>query len=112
MPQINEFSLQLIDLITPLLTILTGIVIALWFKELAVDIMKGLSFKYMGPFKEGDKCILDGHSAVVVKIGMTVTVFGCMDDERGQYLWRYVPNDKIGGLKLAKVISNKKRELL
>jgi small-conductance mechanosensitive channel len=101
----TEFSLQLIDLLTPFLTLLFGIMVALWVKEFAVDIVKGLSFKYFGPFREGDHVMLDDHKAVIVKIGLTVTVFGCDDKERG-YIWRYIPNNRIGHLKLGKVISS------
>jgi len=107
---IENLSLQLTDLVTPFLTMMIGITIALWIKDLASDIAKGISFKYFGPFKEGDKVILDGHKAVIVKIGLTISVFGCDDDEKG-YIWRYVPNDRIGMLSLGKVISTKHREV-
>ena len=107
---IENLSLQLTDLVTPFLTMMIGITIALWIKDLASDIAKGISFKYFGPFKEGDKVILDGHKAVIVKIGLTISVFGCDDKEKG-YIWRYVPNDRIGMLSLGKVISTKHREV-
>jgi len=87
-----------------------GIVVALLIKDYATNIAKGISFKYFGPFREGDHVILDNHKAVVVKIGLTITVFGCNDDERG-YIWRYVPNNRIGTLKLGKIISSAKKEL-
>jgi secreted PhoX family phosphatase len=38
---------------------------------------------------------------------MTVTVFGCDDPDKG-YIWRYVPNDRIGYLKLGKIVSSSK----
>ena len=34
-----------------------------------------------------------------------MTVFGVYDDEK-HYIWRFVPNERIGGLKLGKVIIN------
>ena len=102
----EQLSLQLTEWAMPFVSMMAIIIIGLLIKDLAGDIANGISFKYFGPFKEGDKCILDGHTAVVVKIGLTVTVFGCMDKDRGQYLWRYIPNDKIGSLKLAKVVSD------
>lgn len=84
------------------------VIIGLLIKDVAVDIANGLLFKYAGPFKEGDKIMLDGHSAVIVKIGLITTVIGCDDPERG-YIWRYIPNDRIGTLKLGKVISSNKK---
>lgn len=87
---------------------MVGITFALWIKDLASDIAKGISFKYFGPFKEGDKVVLDGHNAVIVKIGLTISVFGCDDADKG-YIWRYVPNDRIGMLQLGKIISTKHR---
>jgi hypothetical protein len=55
-------------------------------------------------FNEGDKVILDGHDAIIVKIGLRDTVFGVYTD-RG-YTWRYVPNVKIPNLKLEKIINS------
>lgn len=106
--KITELSLQFADLIAPALGVMIVVIFGLLLKDIASDIANGLSFKFFGPFKEGDKVVLDGHSAVVVKIGMTVTVFGCNDSENGKYLWRYVPNDRIGTLSLSKIIGEEK----
>jgi small-conductance mechanosensitive channel len=108
--KLEDLSIQLADLATPFITVMLGIVVALLIKDYATNIAKGISFKYFGPFREGDHVILDNHKAVVVKIGLTITVFGCNDDERG-YIWRYVPNNRIGTLKLGKIISSAKKEL-
>ena len=54
-------------------------------------------------FNEGDPVLLDGQDAVIVKIGLSETVFGVYG-ERG-YTWRYVPNERIPFLKLEKVIN-------
>ena len=54
-------------------------------------------------FNEGDSVILDGNDALIVKIGLSETVFGVYG-ERG-YTWRYVPNERIPMLKLEKVIN-------
>lgn len=110
MTTINDFSLQLADLITPFFTMMAGIVIVFWIKDFAGNIAQGLSFKYFGPFKEGDHVMIDNHKAVIVKIGLSVTVFGCDDPERG-YIWRYVPNDRIDNLKLGKIISSSSKKL-
>ena len=100
----TDFSMDIADLVTPFITMMVGIIIAMWVKDLATKIAKGLAFKAFGPFKEGDKAIIDGHHCVIVKIGMTMTVLGIQTED--DYIWRYVPNEKIAGLKLGKVIIN------
>ena len=47
--------------------------------------------------------ILDGNEALIVKIGLSETVFGVYSDKG--YTWRYVPNERIPMLKLEKVIN-------
>jgi len=103
----NEFGIEVATLITPFITMMVILIVALWVKDLATKIAKGLAFKLMGPFKEGDKAILDGKEAIVVRIGLTMTVFGIYNDDK-QYMWRYVPNERIAGLKLSKIIINSK----
>jgi hypothetical protein len=103
----EQIGLQVSELITPFIGMMAVIVVGLLIKDIAGDIANGLSFKYFGPFKEGDECVLDGHKAIIVKIGMTVTVFGCDDPDKG-YIWRYVPNDRIGYLKLGKIVASSK----
>jgi hypothetical protein len=78
------------------------LVVAIWFKDFAIGLAKGLRFKFDPAFNEGDECLLDGELAMIVKIGARQTVFGVYS-ERG-YTWRYVPNERIPFLKLEKVI--------
>ena len=106
----EQFSMQLSEWITPIVGMMLVVIISLLIKDIAGDIAKGISFKYFGPFKEGDKVMLDGHKAVIVKIGLTISVFGCDDPDRG-YIWRYIPNDRIGSLKLGKIISSSKKNI-
>ena len=54
-------------------------------------IMQGLKFRFNPAFNEGDEVLLDGEQAIIVKIGLRETVFGCYGS-RG-YTWRYVAND-------------------
>ena len=54
-------------------------------------------------FNEGDTVILDGSDALIVKVGLSETVFGVYSDKG--YTWRYVPNERIPMLKLEKVIN-------
>jgi hypothetical protein len=99
----EQFGLELTDMAMPWITVLVSLVVAVWFKDYATKIAKGLAFKMNPAFKEGMNVILDGKDAIIVKIGITETVFGVYSD-RG-YTWRYVPNEKIPNLKLEKVIN-------
>jgi hypothetical protein len=58
-------------------------------------------------FQEGDHVLIDGERALIVKIGMTQSVFGVTKSNGefdGDYVWRYVPNERIEFLKLEKII--------
>lgn len=96
-------GLEITNLIMPFISALLILVITLWFKDFATKIAKGMMFKMNRAFNEGDKVILDGNESVIVKIGLTETVFGVYGN-RG-YTWRYVPNERIPTLKLEKVIN-------
>ena len=99
----NAVGLEITNLLMPFISALLLLVITLWFKDFATKIAKGMMFKMSRTFNEGDKVILDGNESVIVKIGLTETVFGVYGD-RG-YGWRYVPNERIPMLKLEKVIN-------
>ena len=96
-------GLELTNLLMPFISALVLLVITLWFKDFAVKIAKGMAFKMDKSFNEGDNVIFEGQDSVIVKIGLTTTVFGLYGD-RG-YTWRYVPNERISSLKLEKVIN-------
>ena len=96
-------GLELTNLLMPFISALVLLVITLWFKDFAVKIAKGMAFKMDKSFNEGDSVIFEGQDSVIVKIGLTTTVFGLYGD-RG-YTWRYVPNERISSLKLEKVIN-------
>ena len=102
-----ELSNQLSELITPFIVALLMLVMSLWFKDFATKIAKGVTFSMNKSFQEGDKVILDGERALIVKIGLTQTVFGITKSNGewdGDYVWRYVPNERIPYLKLEKVV--------
>jgi hypothetical protein len=99
---LNTLSMDLTGMLLPWIGILVSLVVAIWFKDFATGLAKGLRFKYDPAFNEGDECLLDGELAMIVKIGARQTVFGVYSD-RG-YTWRYVPNERIPFLKLEKVI--------
>ena len=100
---IDSEAMKLTELLVPWIAILISIIIALWLKDFAQNFMVGLKFRMNGAFNEGDKVLLDGKDAIVVKIGMRDTVFGVYSDKG--YTWRYVPNVKIPNLKLEKIIN-------
>ena len=99
----NAVGMEITTLLMPFISALLLLVITLWFKDFAVKIAKGMAFKMNKAFNEGDKVIFEGQESVIVKIGLTETVFGLYGD-RG-YTWRYVPNERIATLKLEKVIN-------
>ena len=102
---------ELAEMIAPFGIALLALVITLMFKDYATGIAKGMAFKLNKDFQEGDKVILDGERALIVKIGNSTTVFGIHKsngDFEGDYCWRYVPNERISSLKLEKVIFDAK----
>tara|TARA_Y100001970_G_C13867200_1_gene667169 strand:+ start:233 stop:670 length:438 start_codon:yes stop_codon:yes gene_type:complete len=101
-PDLNTLSMDLSNMILPWIAVLISLVVAIWFKDFATGLAKGLKFKFDPAFNEGDEVLLDGELAMIVKIGARQTVFGVYSD-RG-YTWRYVPNERIPYLKLEKVI--------
>lgn len=101
-PDLNSLSMDLSTMLMPWITVLISLIVAIWLKDYATGLAKGLKFKMDPAFNEGDEVLLDGELAMIVKIGVTQTVFGVYSD-RG-YTWRYVPNERIPMLKLEKVI--------
>ena len=102
-PTLANLSMDFSSMILPWIAVLISLVVAIWFKDFATGIAKGLKFKMNKAFNEGDTVILDGADALIVKIGLSETVFGVYS-EKG-YTWRYVPNERIPMLKLEKVIN-------
>ena len=99
----EQLGLELTDMMMPWITVLISLIVAVWLKDYATSIAKGLRFKMNPAFNEGDEVLLDGEPAMIVKIGTVETVFGVYSD-RG-YTWRYVPNERIPYIKLEKVIN-------
>ena len=71
-------------------------------KDYSVSFIKGLKFKLNSQFNEGDKVLLDGEHAMIIKIGIGTTVFGVYSKDG--YTWRYISNTKIESLKLEKIV--------
>ena len=103
----ETLSSDLTELILPWVAVLMSAIIAFMLKDFVSSFSKGIKFKFNPQFREGDKVILDGERALIVKIGLTETVFGVTKSSGefdGDYVWRYVPNERISYLKLEKVI--------
>ena len=97
MPPI-ELSEYYVEFIGFLLTLIVGLSV----RDAATSFVKGAKFRFNPAFKEGDKVISDGNPALIVKIGLSETVFGVYGEEG--YTWRYVPNTRIEFLKLEKIV--------
>jgi len=100
---IDKASLDLTLYLVPWITLLISLIATLWLKEWVTSLVKGIKFRMNKAFNESDHVILDGKPAVIVKVGITETVFGVYSD--AGYTWRYVPNTKIENLKLEKIIN-------
>ena len=99
---INSLSGDLTTLILPWIAVLVSAIIAFMLKDFVTNFAKGMAFQMNRAFNEGDKVILDGSDAIIVKVGMKQTVFGVFSAKG--YTWRYVPNERIPFLKLEKVV--------
>ena len=99
---LESLSFELTTLLLPWISILISIVFVFWFKDFATSLAKGLKFKQNPLFNEGDKVLLEGQDAIIVKIGLRSTVFGLYTD-RG-YTWRVIANERIEYVKLEKII--------
>lgn len=106
-PTPNAAAMQLTEFLMPFIGMLVMVVIAFMIKDFAMKFSKGLAFSMNKQFQEGDHVLVDGERALIVKIGITQTVFGVTKDAgplEGDYVWRYVPNERIAFLKIEKVI--------
>ena len=106
MEQVNVAN-DLTQLIMPLIGVLVSGIIALSIKDYITKLAQGLAFAMNKSFNEGDHVILDKEPAIIVKVGATQTVFGITKAD-GNYVWRYVPNERIDSLKLERIIFNHK----
>ena len=106
-PTPNAAALEIPEFLLPYIGMVMIVIIGFMIKDFATKLSKGIAFSMNKQFKEGDKVVLDGERALIVKIGLTQTVFGIEKDSgqfRGDYVWRYVPNERIEMLKLEKVV--------
>ena len=99
--------MEITELIMPYIGMVLIVVFGFMFKDFATKLSKGIAFSLNKQFQEGDHVLLDGERALIVKIGISQTVFGVTKvggELDGDYVWRYVPNERIDYLKLEKII--------
>jgi hypothetical protein len=105
-PELTAVSADMTTFLAPTITLILTLFAGLLVKDLLANLVNGLKFKLDPSFGEGDRCIIDGDRAIIVKIGMYETVFS-ISNGRG-HVWRYVPNERIKYLKIEKVIEEPK----
>ena len=106
-PNPNMAALEITELLLPYIGMVMIVIIGFMIKDFATKMSKGIAFSMNKQFQEGDHVLLDGERALIVKIGMTQTVFGIQKTNGefdGDYIWRYVPNERIYYLKLEKIV--------
>lgn len=81
---------------------LLSLIGAMWVKDFATSIAKGIRFRMSSYWQEGDVVLLDGDKATITKIGLNETVFlySCPKYTRV----RVVANDRLSYLRLEKII--------
>lgn len=90
--------------LAPYMAMLFGLVVSLWIKEIGTNFAAGMAFRADTLFKEGDRVIVDNELAVIIKVGFRYTIFALDKDTDGKKVWRVVRNDRIGDIKLEKII--------
>ena len=106
-PSPNAAALGITEFLLPYIGMVMIVILGFMIKDFATKMSKGIAFSLNKQFQEGDHVLIDGERALIVKIGMTQTVFGVTKshgDFDGDYVWRYVPNERIEFLKIEKII--------
>jgi hypothetical protein len=99
---LNSEILNIWNLLGPWAAIIGSIIVGMWIKDWSTGFAKGARFRMSKSFNEGDKVLLEGKPALIIKIGFTETVFGIYNEDG--YTWRYVQNERIPFLKLEKIV--------
>ena len=100
-------AMEITTLLLPYIGMVMIVIFGFMLKDYATKWAKGIAFSLNKQFQEGDHVLIDGERALIVKIGLTQTVFGVTKsggDFDTDYVWRYVPNERIDFLKLEKII--------
>ena len=106
-PTPNAAAMEITEFLLPYIGMVMIVIIGFMIKDFATKLSKGIAFSMNKQFQEGDKVLIDGELALIVKIGIAQTVFG-IQKSHGEfgcdYVWRYVPNERIEFLKIEKII--------
>ena len=100
-------AVEMTEFLLPYIGMVMIVIFGFMLKDFATKMSKGIAFSMNKQFQEGDHVLIDGERALIVKIGFTQTVFGVTKSNGefdGDYVWRYVPNERIEFLKLEKII--------
>ena len=100
-------AVEMTEFLLPYIGMVLIVIFGFMIKDFATKMSKGIAFSMNKQFQEGDHVLIDGERALIVKIGFTQTVFGVTKSNGefdGDYVWRYVPNERIDYLKLEKII--------
>ena len=100
-------ALEMTEFLLPYIGMVMIVIFGFMLKDFATKMSKGIAFSMNKQFQEGDHVLIDGERALIVKIGFTQTVFGVTKsggDFETDYVWSYVPNERIEFLKLEKII--------
>ena len=100
-------ALEMTEFLLPYIGMVMIVIFGFMLKDFATKMSKGIAFSMNKQFQEGDHVLIDGERALIVKIGFTQNVFGVTKsggDFDTDYVWRYVPNERIEFLKLEKII--------
>ena len=106
-PSPNAAALEITEFLLPYIGMVMIVIIGFMIKDFATKMSKGIAFSMNKQFQEGAHVLLDDERALIVKIGKTQTVFGIQKTHGefdGDYIWRYVPNERIDFLKLEKIV--------
>ena len=98
---------EMTEFLLPYIGMVMIVIFGFMLKDFATKMSKGIAFSMNKQFQEGDHVLIDGERALIVKIGFTQTVFGVTKSNGefdGDYVLRYVPNERIDFLKLEKII--------
>ena len=100
-------AIEMTEFLLPYIGMVMIVIFGFMLKDFATKMSKGIAFSMNKQFQEGDHVLIDGERALIVKIGLTQTVFGVTKSNGefdGDYVWRYVPNERIDFLVLEKII--------
>ena len=81
MEGLDAQTAQITNFILPWIGILISLIVAIWIKDFATSLAKGFKFQMNKAFNEGDKVLLEGNEAVIIKIGISETVFGVYSEK-------------------------------